>query len=415
MKMPSPAVVFKSKFVLPESKEYKEYVDYIDREDAKVKRNIDVERDSNNANDFHLFHSFMDYMDDNEKEGELFSNEYDTLNNEEKKEMKRNFTLAQKNGSPMWQDVISFDNEWLSEQRLYDPETKKLDEDKVKNVVRESMSTLLKDENMQESGLWTASIHYNTDNIHVHIATVEPFPTREKKRFYDKENEEWKEQYRAKRKQGSLDKMKSKVANKIMDRSQDYNKIDELIRGTVHYKKNREISLLKNKRMEKLFFKSLSLLPDDLRQWKYGYQSINQTKPYIDEMVDIYLDTYHKDEMKELDNLLDKQVDISKRLYGEDSKHEQYKQTKLDDLKKRMGNAVLTEMREYVKESRGNYKQPRNIDSSSRSNINFGKAPNNIGLHYSMIRLTNSLRKTFHDYRKDRNIDEYDRMMEEGR
>src|SRR5690625_7580768 len=114
----------------------------------------------------------MDYMDDNEKEGELFTKLYKYLNNEEKKEMKRNFTLAQKNGSPMWQDVISFDNEWLSEQRLYDPETKKLDEDKVKNVVRESMSTLLKAENMQESGLWTASIHYNTDNIHVHIAKI---------------------------------------------------------------------------------------------------------------------------------------------------------------------------------------------------------------------------------------------------
>src|SRR5690625_581629 len=135
MKMTSPAVVFKSKFVLPESKEYKEYVDYIDREDAKVKRNIDLERNSNNMNDFHLFHSFMDYMDDNEKDGDLFSNEYNTLNKEEKKEMKRSFALAQKNGSPMWQDVISFDNEWLAEQGLYDHETKKLDENKVKNVV----------------------------------------------------------------------------------------------------------------------------------------------------------------------------------------------------------------------------------------------------------------------------------------
>ncbi|WP_283159461.1 hypothetical protein [Virgibacillus pantothenticus] len=38
-----------------------------------------------------------------------------------------------------------------------------------------------------------------------------------------------------------------------------------------------------------------------------------------------------------MNQLLDKQVDISRRLYGEDSKHEAYKHTKLNDLKKRMG------------------------------------------------------------------------------
>ncbi|WP_254843961.1 relaxase MobL [Virgibacillus dokdonensis] len=60
----------------------------------------------------------------------------------------------------------------------------------------------------------------------------------------------------------------------------------------------------------------------------------------------------HATEMQELNQLLDEQVEISKRLYGEDSKHEAYKQTKINDLKKRMGNAVLTEMREQIKEDR---------------------------------------------------------------
>lgn len=91
------------------------------------------------------------------------------------------------------------------------------------------------------------------------------------------------------------------------------------------------------KRTKKLYMLALAQLPNDLRQWKYGYESVNDARPYIDEMVSIYLETNHATEMQELNQLLDEQVDISKRLYGEDSKHEAYKQTKLNDLKKRMG------------------------------------------------------------------------------
>ena len=31
-----------------------------------------------------------------------------------------------------------------------------------------------------ENAIWTAGIHYNTDNIHIHIATCEIMPAREK-------------------------------------------------------------------------------------------------------------------------------------------------------------------------------------------------------------------------------------------
>lgn len=351
-------------------------------------------------------------MEDDIKRGSLFSNEINELNDIQKSQIKKNFTLAQTNGSPMWQDVVSFDNSWLEEVGLYNSKTKQLDEDKVKNVIRESVSTLLKSENMLDSAIWTASIHYNTDNIHVHIAIVEPFPTREKKRFFDIEKQEWIEQYRAKRKQGSIDKMKSKVANLILDRSQDYNKIDELIRGTVHQKKSQEISILSNKRMEKLFYQSISLLPSDIRQWKYGYQSTNQAKPYIDEIVDIYLETYHKEEMEKLNELLDEQVSISERLFGTNSNHEKYKETKLSDLRRRMGNAVLTEMREYVKQSRSSVGKQKDTDFKTLNRFQVWNPNHRVSLHYYMIRLTNSLRKTYHEYKKDRNFEEYDRMME---
>ena len=38
---------------------------------------------------------------------------------------------------------------------------------------------MLEKENLQNS-VWSGAIHYNTDNIHIHVATVEPSPLRKK-------------------------------------------------------------------------------------------------------------------------------------------------------------------------------------------------------------------------------------------
>ncbi|WP_254843960.1 relaxase MobL [Virgibacillus dokdonensis] len=151
--------------------------------------------------------------------------------------MKQQFQLGQKKGSPMWQDVLSFDNAFLEEQGLYNSKTKQLDERRMKNIVRGAVKEMLQAEKMNDTTVWAAAIHHNTDNIHVHIAMIEPKPTRETVRFYDEENDMWIEQFRGNRKQSSLNKMKSKVANQMLDRSKEYNRIDALIRGAVHSKK----------------------------------------------------------------------------------------------------------------------------------------------------------------------------------
>lgn len=402
-----PAVVLKSKFVMPSSDEYKEYVNYIDRDDVKMEVNVNL--DSKDLTDFHVFHSYMDYIGDDKKQGSLFTNEVDELNKKQKSELNKLFSVAQKNGSPMWQDVISFDNYWLEKQGLYNSKTKELDEIKMKNVVREAVGEMLKAEKMEKSAIWTAAIHYNTDNIHVHIATVEPYPTREKKWFYNKKTNERKEQFRAKRKQGTLNKMKSKVANTILDRTEQRNKINEIIRGSVHKKKEGQLDLSAYRKTKKLFMKAINNLPEDRRQWYYGYQTINEARPYIDEIVEVYLETFHKEEMAELEKLLDDEVQVMKEMYGEGSNYERYKQTKMDDLKKRMGNAVLTEMRTYVKRKEISYKKgksnhfPISIHDTWKQKGDLVRAINH---------LKNRLRKTFHDYKKEKNLEEFDRMLE---
>ena len=85
------------------------------------------------------------------------------------------FKTAHENGSIMWQDVISFHNPWLEKQGIYDEITKRWMK-KLMDVTRFAMQK----ERVRKSSIWSAAIHFNTDNIHIHVATVEPYPTRER-------------------------------------------------------------------------------------------------------------------------------------------------------------------------------------------------------------------------------------------
>ena len=56
------------------------------------------------------------------------------------------------------------------------------------NAVRTAMKEQLNREGLANSAIWTAAIHYNElHHIHVHIAIVEPNPTREYKTFSNKD------------------------------------------------------------------------------------------------------------------------------------------------------------------------------------------------------------------------------------
>lgn len=163
----SPGCIVVTEFAVSDSSVFSGYIDYIDRENAVRNDHI---------SDFSLY---TDYMDNPEKTSALFTSCSDHLTAEEKQNYKRLYKKAQDNGSPMWQTVISFDNRWLEEHGLYDSESGFVCTKTLMNYTRNAVSDMLKAEGL-ENGIWTAAFHYNTDNLHVHIATVEPTPTRQK-------------------------------------------------------------------------------------------------------------------------------------------------------------------------------------------------------------------------------------------
>ncbi len=260
------------------------------------------------------------------------------------------------------------------------------------DVTRLAMKEMQKREGLEKSSIWSAAIHFNTDNIHIHVATVEPFPTRE----------------RGKRKPKTLDAMRGKVVNNLLDRKQEQKQINDLIRkNIVGSKKEDSVFDWRNNHLKPLFLQIYKQLPSDKRQWQYNYNTIQPLKPEIDELSRRYIQHHHKKDYDQFLQKLDKEVQVFKEAYGEgkyDKKqYENYKKNKINDLYKRMGNAFLQEMKAYDKEQ-------KRIHHMKKSKP-FQKFQQNVSIQYSMKKVERAFKS---EYESWKNQKYYERMQREN-
>ena len=261
-------IIVKTRFIdkaLKKSNEqtFSSYIDYIDREEAVRNEH------------FNQFSGYNDYMGNPEKSGKLFTSGFDSLNNEQLSTLKALFQKAYDNDSILWQSVISFDNRYLTKMGLYDPTTKTLNEAKLRECTRAMMKAMLENENMSSSAIWSASIHYNTNNIHIHVAMVEPNPTRKKRIVYGQERPVG--YIRAKTRRA----MKSKVVNIIL--ANDRFIMDELVRNKMVRGKN-SVWSFEHPELAERFLKLYRKLPKDRRTWYYNRNAMSPFHKEIDEM-----------------------------------------------------------------------------------------------------------------------------------
>lgn len=322
----TPGVVIKSKFKVPGTKKtsrrYTTYLDYINRPDAKDSRE--------------QFETYHDYMEDEMKSSGLFTREDDRLDDQKRRAVRDIFKHAQENGSILWQDVISFDNAWLLETAVLHDDL--VDEKRLIQATRNAVETMLQKEKMVHA-YWTGAVHYNTDNIHVHVAIVETSHMRE----------------RGKRKPKSIELMKSKVINSLADRTREQEKLNAFIRDElVAHKRNRKIQTLPNRvllpDLVRQFKDIYDQLPEDKLQWRYNMNGIQPLRESLDRLTDRYIDIYFKSEFQAFNEQLEQEVSFHRRSYGDTEKAERYRTTKRQDLYTRMGNAILSEMRDLSKE-----------------------------------------------------------------
>lgn len=320
------AIVHSVRWVSPKSGKFKNYIKYIDRDEAT--RNYKFE-------DFSLYN---DYMGNPEKSGSLFTNEKDFMNKREIRELKNNFELAQKNKSMMWQDVFSFRNEWLIENGYFDPKTNVLDERKIRSAIRKSMAELYKEKGENEL-IWSASIHYNTKHIHVHVASVELKPNKEDIKLPNKK--------RGMRKLSTLKTMKSKFINDMRNRDDFYRELDVLARDNMIGSK-KEYEFMKDRVLREKMLSLLQHMPKSKRDW--NYERSKEARPYLNAMTKYYLENYCKDDYDRFKKLLEWDKEEQVRIYGipKDERKLNEEHYKEKDLYKRMGNTILKELKDFV-------------------------------------------------------------------
>lgn len=389
-----PAIVSKLKFTEKTSEKFSGYINYVGRENA-VDRNknidnfsdffLDLEEENKVIKDkYKKFSGYLDYSGrtnavdkDKNIEGKkrrkqskalhsaYFGANHDSLSEVQLEELKNLFDLAQTNGSILWEDVFSFDNNWLEEQGLYNSKTKELDEHKMREAIRKSISYTIESLNMKESALWSANIHYDTDNIHVHVSMCEPIPTRKRGYISDKVK----------------NKMKSKVINHLLNFDEEYKEINKIIRTDLA-KSVKDNDLYKDMKMRRLINDVIKNLPNDSRHWHYRYNTMKSANKYLDELTMYYIKTYRYEEYNNLIDKLDKQEERIKSIYGETGNlYKDYKKNKIDELYTRMGNTFLSEIKDVLKEEKENYYKKyteKNIGSKTvitRNNVRkIGKA-----------------------------------------
>ena len=347
-------VVVVTKFCRAGSSVFASYINYIDRKEA-----VRTEND-------YKYNLYQDYMSNPEKTTGLFTEFSDLKTDAEKKELKRVFEKAQENDSLMWQTVISFYNRCLEENGLYQSKDRVLDEERLKGITRSAVRKMLEKEGLQNA-VWSAAVHYNTDNIHIHIASVEPHPMREKKAYIQYEEKMVngrmckqpildqngkpvvKREYKGTFKPKSIEACRREVVNEIIREKENNLKSNSIIRDSI-VKQKREHPLAKDKELCSLFFKLYRDMPDCNRNmWNYNNPIMNPQKKQIDAISQKYIEKYHGAEYQEFLSLINAQAEKYKKAYGESSDRN-YTEGKLNDLYTRMGNAVLTEIRAFDKQ-----------------------------------------------------------------
>ena len=324
-------ITMMTRFVQNSGAGFSDFLDYIGREEA--------------VDPFAYSEYVSEYMDNPEKTYGLFTENRDSLSESDREKMRECFAIAQDKGSLLWQSVLSFDNRWLSVNGIYNFKTETLDEEKLTSCTRAAMRELFKRENM-EGFIYAAAIHKNTDNIHVHIAIADPEPVWKEGIGRCYRNKAGELLQRGKFKNKSIEAVKSKFTSEVFRGQQENIKINEIMRGQILSKQN-DFSMRENIQLRSQFIKLAESMPDDLRLLKYNNNAMKAYRADIDRLSRQYVDKYYREEMQELRELIRIQDERYRITYGKSTQNRSFAQNKEAELSERLGNSILSAIREY--------------------------------------------------------------------
>ncbi len=269
---------------------------------------------------------------------EIYSETFDEKNfNMSRKDILKKqyeFNKSSEEGSILWKGVISFKNEFLSENKILQTNESGIqiiDDMKLKNYARESINTYIRNSKLDSNNVnYMAGIHYNTDNIHIHFAIVE----KEARVKIGKEKQE------------VFEKCKSSIVNNISRDNNYYIYMDSL--------KNKIKIGCKNIDMKTQYQNQLkdiaNLLPS---KGKITYNS-KYNSPELICHVDKLMENILSNNINYItyNNELDKKVETLRSNYGSsgDNKLDNFKINKIHELKTSVGTIILEEAKQLNSE-----------------------------------------------------------------
>lgn len=234
-------------------------------------------------------------------------------------------------GCTKYLGVISFDNDFLKEFNIITKD-ELLNVGRLREMTRSGVNALVsKSKKLDNDNVyWTAGIHMDTDNIHIHLYLLEYERREDRDKIYpDKDKLEVQ----------AFDKLKSTIGNGIVGPE----------RNIAISKMERDILLaqISDNYMscaEQLAELALKLPPPNSRgQWEYGrlgkYQrDVNKTVDAV-----IMSNPQLKEQFLKYLKMLDDHMELDRRMYGEGERQLwcNYKRNKLKDFRNRTGNALL--------------------------------------------------------------------------
>lgn len=328
----SAAVILKTSFEYQWNVGSNDFLDYMDRPSAFKGKYEAIKQE---------IYDYMNYMSNEDKSDGLFTADKDVLMNKDVSEIRQLEQQSLNEGCPKYLGVVSFDNNFLRENGLIIGD--RVDTEKLRSITRKAIANMVDESDKLEKDncYWTAAIHFNTDNIHIHFQLLEKHRTEDRR-----VSKQGKGQDSIEKK--ALERLKSTVVNEVLNvkRTPMLTSLmrDVLIPG-----------IGRNVYSSASVYDLLNKLPETNKAWQYKRSKMqpyrNEINKCIDEIVEANEDLKKSfNQFKE--TLLSMSEEYSK-LYGNRNNHkvESYAEKQLNDFYVRAGNKLLQELFEIKNDS----------------------------------------------------------------
>ena len=347
----TPGVIFNNHFIYDWHIGTGDYSDYAKRDEAVTKEeNILPDHDSYSVlNDPKILddqsksiheslkseYDYFNYMRNKEKSDGLFDATRDKLTTDEINQFREYEKISKKEGCPKYIGIASFDNDFLRENNLIIGD--QINIPAIKNAARKGMNALIdkSDKLVASNCYWTAAIHTNTDNVHIHYQLLEYH--RLENRCKTKKDKDMIER-------SAMESLISAIATSV--------NANDLTKDLTEYE--RSILMQQVKYNFSSSFTKIEELTEKLpnnKAWQYNRLD-KSTQNQIDNCIRSII-SENAELTQQYKNYLTKIEAVqnnSKRRYGEGSHYTDYKETRLhgkDGFYSRVGNSFLKICKDY--------------------------------------------------------------------